>query len=641
LTTLIEQDSKLHASDGEGTTADQVTNDTPEPVPASRTWLTVEVCLYGLILIVGLALRLWNLGDYPLSEAESSQSLTALRLHRGDPITADSYSPLLASLNGLIFLLFHETEATARLAVALFGGVLILLPATLRRQLGAAECLFASGLLAISPTAVFLSRTVNSEIGVVIGALMLVSGFFNWAEDGQKRWLYLLAGGTAVLLTGGPMAYSILVVFAVIIVLRRKLFLALWKQGLVYADARRTTAEPVGAQPPADDDSDDKAKSGQVAVNPDLKHAGIFLLVALILLSTAATFNLGGFGVTTNLFADWLSRFSTQAQPNAGFNAVFLLAIYEPLIVVAGLIGLAFALVSRQLIRLVFVGWFVGVLVLDLVMAGRPNGSVILVLVPLAFLAAFALAELFHGLQKKGSWSNEGIILVSGVVIAIFGYIGLAGWLDRDCAETDMFCQFAWLQSVAAFMLFVVIIGFFWYALGGSSAAFRGAAVTGIVLALIASVSIGWRLNYGPLMNLGYQPLAGIPASAELIALTNTLSSESSVRAGDRSLLDITLTGPSRPILEWQLRDYSQLTQASTVSNPPTATAIITPTPAAGTEANFSLGEDYVGQDFAIDAVWSPVGMGAKELLNWLIFRELDERPDSSKVVLWLRLTGP
>jgi uncharacterized protein (TIGR03663 family) len=640
LATLIEQKSRPSSSKIDDRTAEASAGHKIEPEPAPRSWLTLETLLYGVVLIVGLALRLWNLGEYPLSDAEATQSLSALHLYRGDPVAAVSYSPLLVSLNSLIFLLFHESEATARLAVVLLGGVLILLPATLRRQLGATGCLLASALLALSPAAIFLSRTLNSEIVVVVGALMVVSGFFNWAEDGRKRWLYLLAAGIAVLLTGGPMAYSILVIFALMVTFRRKLFRALWSQGLGYSQTAPASAPGEGEPELEDDKSGQETGPGKVPINPDLKHAGIFLLVAIILLATVATFNLSGFGVMTNLFMDWLGRFSIQARTNAGFNSVFLLTLYEPLILVTGLIGLALTFLQRSLIRLVFAGWFVGVLILDLVMAGRPNGSVILSLVPLTFLAAFALAELFHTLHERATWSNEGVILISGLVIAIFGYLGLTGWLARDCAENDRFCQLAWLQAVAAFVLFLVIIAFFWYALGGAGPTLRGAAITGVVLALMATISIGWRLNYGPLMNLAYQPLAGLPASTELIALTNTLSSESSVRAGDKSLLDITVVGLSRPLLEWQLRDYSRVSHASSLTGTPVATAIITATPAEGDDTNFSLGEDYVGQDFAINAVWSPVGLEARDLMNWLIYRESDGRPDGSKVILWLRLGG-
>jgi len=244
-------------------------------------------------------------------------------------------------------------------------------------------------------------------------------------------------------------------------------------------------------------------------------------------------------------------------------------------------------------------------------------------------------------LQRWGSWSNEGLVLVSGLVIGGFGYIGLTAWAIRDCAADDIFCQFAWLQAIAALSLFVVIVAFFAFMAGGTDVALRGAAITGVVIGLLAAINIAWRLNYGPLMNLAYQPLAGIPASTELVALTDTLSNESVVRAGDKTLLDITLVGPIRPSLQWQLRDYKRLTHVNSIVESPATTAIITPPPPEGEEDNFGLGEAYIGQDFALDAIWSPVGMQPKALIEWLIFREASERPQSNQVVLWLHLGEP
>jgi hypothetical protein len=143
-------------------------------------------------------------------------------------------------------------------------------------------------------------------------------------------------------------------------------------------------------------------------------------------------------------------------------------------------------------------------------------------------------------------------------------------------------------------------------------------------------------------MNLAYQPLAGVPASTELVSLTETLAGESSIRVGDETLLDISLVGAT-PALQWQLRNYRYQTQAGSISEAvaevgaeaPTATAIITPTP-AGQE--LAVSEAYIGQDFVIDAIWSPVGLSPKNLINWLIFREINERPEGNKVILWLRL---
>jgi uncharacterized protein (TIGR03663 family) len=577
-----------------------------EPRLVSLPWLTVETFLYGLIFLIALALRLWKLSAYPLSNLEVQQSLLALALYRGGPLEASYYSPLLVSLNALAFLLFGSSDVSARLASVLLGSVLVILPLTLRRQLGPLVCLLASALLAISPVAVYFSRTLNSEIGVATGALMVVSGFFNWAEDRQPRWLLLLAGGLALLLAAGSMAYSVLIIFGLIVLIQFTAFKALWG------------GQELGSM------------EYGIGSTANLRQAGIFFLVILVLLSTALLFNLKGLGVMTTSLSDWLSRFSFQPRPDAGYNAIFLLTIYEPLLVLSGLTGLALVIVRRNLLTIVFGIWFVGLLLLDVLMAGRPNNNVILPLVPLTFLAAFALAELWQGLNKYGTWQNEGLLLIVGLTITSFGYIGLTSWLVRTCGPNDLFCQYGWLQPIAALALFLIVVIFF-LLMSDVNAAIRGAALTGVAVSLLVTINIGWRLNYGPLMYLVYQPLASTPVSTGLVSLTETLTGEASRQAGDKNSLPVTLTGVDSPILKWQLRDYRHLKTEFTLESP--TTAIITPV-----RSELGLGQAYLGQDFALNARWSPIGLPAKTLLKWLIYRRADTPTNEEKVVLWLRV---
>lgn len=595
---------------------------TQQPVaPPVAQWLTVEAALYGVVLFLGLALRLWNLGATPLSAVEAGQGLTAFQLYRGLPVTAETYSPLLASLNALIFFLLSDSTTTARLASALVGVLLMALPLTMRGVLGQKTALLATALLAFSPTAVFLSRTLNPHSAVAAGALMIAAGFFNWTREGRQGWLYLLVAGLAVLVTAGSLAVSILIIFALIVAAQWRTLRDMAQRGMALSGAV------------ADAGADDLLPAG---FPPAIRRAAILFAALLVLFATAAAFNPGGFGVTTGLLIDWLSRFSLAPRPDGGFNGVFLLTLYEPLLVVAGFVGLSFAILSRSTVQQSIAGWFVGALALDLVMAGRPGGSLILALVPLAFLAALALAELWAGLERRGSWANEGIILAAGLVIAGFGYIGLTGWLERPCAADDQFCQLAWLQPAAALGLFVVIVAFFAY-LSGAAVALRGAAITGVTIGLISMVSLGWRLNFGPLMNLPYQPLAGAPAATELQSLADTLSSESLIRTGDSQMLDVTVVGSLHPSLAWELRRYANLTQAASVQGLGRPSAIITP---ATEDSEFNLGDAYLGQDFALDAYWQPAGLPPKEMLKWLIFREAAAPPASNRVILWLRMSG-
>jgi uncharacterized protein (TIGR03663 family) len=562
---------------------------------------------------------------------EAQQGLVAWRLYQGGAPGAALYSPLMASLHTLTFFLFQDSEFTIRLASALLGVALVLLPLTLWRQLGRPVVLFTSALLAISPITLYLSRTVNGEIAVAVGALMIVSGFFNWLTDGRRSWLYLLAGGLALLLVAGPMAYMIIVIFGLLILLKWVAFKAAWQQG-----RRHLSSPPSQTDPLAEEDGQDvPAIAEEISLGLYLRPVIIFFLALLFLLATAFTFNLSGFGVTTNLFMEWLRRFGNEPHPDAGFNAVFLLTIYEPLLVIAGLVGLAYALLSRNLLQQSLAGWFIATMLLDLVIAGRPNGSVILVLTPLAFLAALALAELWEGLQEEGSWSNEGIILAAGLVIVVFGYIGLTGWLTRPCGTEDTFCQLAWLQAVAALLLLIVIVAFFWFTTGNAGMALRGLALTGLGVGLVFLLSNVWRLNYGPLMNLAYQPLAGLPASTELVQLQETLSRESLVRAQDRGLLDVTLVDIQHPALVWQLRNFQNLVSVSSLAEASPTNALITP---ATINEGLQLGEAYLGQDFTVNAIWSPVGLPAKELISWLIYRKGATPPTGDPVILWLKL---
>jgi hypothetical protein len=631
-----------------------------EPAPIPLPWLTVETVLYVLLFVLALALRLGRLDHYPLSDAEAAQSWAALQLYRGAPLGVIAYSPLLLSLNALTFFLLGGNDFTARLAPALLGSLIVILPVTLRRQLGPRACLLAAALLALSPTAVFLSRTLNSEIGLAAGALMVVAGFFNWAEDGREQWLFLTAAGLALLLTSGPLVISVLIVFGLIVALKFSAFKALWCQGL-----DRSAAAQIGIQevPPAalprattlavDPDDGQAAPqpptsnlpalraepsppewgAGDEAFHsPLLRRTGLFFLASLVLLATAALFNISGLGVLSGFLPEWLNRFSLQGRPDAGFNAVFLLTIYEPLLVLAGLAGLAFTLLEKDLLKQTLAGWFGGMIILDMVMTGRPGGSVILALTPLALLAAIALAELWQSLAWEGSWGNEGLLLAAGLVIGSFSYIGLTGWLARTCNPDDTVCQYAWLQPIAALGLFIIIAIFFAFMTNGGVAG-RGAALAGAAIGLLAALSIGWRLNYGPLMNLAYQPLACIPPSTGLIVLTETLTRQSAERTGgQQTALDTTLAGVTSPALLWRLRDFEQLTQVSSAAEAQPTTAIITPA-----NVELGMGQPYLGQGFTLDAPWSPVGLPAKELVNWLLYRHMKPPDRENQVILWLQ----
>lgn len=578
-----------------------------------------EPALYAAIFVAAVILRLWGLGGYPLSGEEAKQALAAVDLYRGQT-PVGPYSPLLLSLNGLAFLLFGLNESAARLAPLLLGSGLVLLPWTLRRQLGRGVCLATAALLAFSPTAIFLSRTLNSEIAVALASLMLLSGFVNWieSEDEGQAWLWLMAGGLALLLTAGPMAYSILLLFGLMALAHLSTLREMWADMM---------AEPES------EENDLLSPDGEDESLP-WRSAALFFGAATLLLATAALFNLSGLGQMAGLFVEWLGHFGLQTRPEAGFNAVFLLTVYEPLLVIAGLVGLILAALRRDALHLWLAGWFVGLLALDLLMGGRPTGHVILPLVPLAFLAAEALVGLARQTIREATWSNEGVLVVAGLVIAAFGYIGLTGWLIRDCGVEDRLCELGWIQPVAALALFLIVALFFGL-MGYMRAAWRGAGLTGVAVGLLLMVGIGWRLNYGPLSGLAYQPLAGIPPSAQLVEMTDTLQRQALIRVDDVRLMETTVVGEPPPALAWQLRHYRYLNRVDSLFGRAATHAVITP---FAFNEGLELGQAYIGQDFMVDTLWSPVGLSTKQFIEWFIYREINELPPGNRVILWLRV---
>lgn len=605
----IESTADTPAEDSPVVAADTIAEperpvDEGTPLP----WLTVESVLWAAIIIGAAVLRLWDLAHYPLSSAEASQSLVAWNIYQGDVPAAETYSPLIVSLNLLTFFVIGASDATARLAPALLGLGLVIVPLTLRRQLGVSVALMAAALLAFSPTALFLSRTVNGEIGTALGALMLLAGFFNWVNSQDKAWLWLAAGGLAVLLTSGPLAYSVLVIVIITVIVNARLVTEMVRQGLTITDP-------------------DEAIDWTF-----LRTPAIVFAVLLVLLGTAFTLNLSGLGVTTRLVADWIGRFQFQTSAEAGFNIVFLLTIYEIVLVIAGLTGLAYVILQRNPLEWSMGIWFVAMLIIDVVMGGRPFGSAMVAVVPLAFLAAVAFTELWQNSINRLAWSNEGLLVTIGLTMAIFSYIGLTGWLERFCAAGDTLCELSWIQPIAALTLFIVVAISFAVATN-PGVAWRGASLTGVIMGAILMLSIGWRLNFGPLMQLGYQPLAGIPAATGLSSLTDTIARQSAIRVGDSTALDILVVGNLSPAVQWQLREYRNLSFTSNVVDDVTTSAILTPV-----TADFDLGTGYLGQDFQLDAYWSPVGLPPKQFVRWLLYRQGDTMPQGNRTILWLRV---
>ncbi|GAB4526311.1 MAG: hypothetical protein Kow0063_00420 [Anaerolineae bacterium] len=590
--------------------------------PPAFAWLTVEKAAYLGIALVALALRLANLGVHPLSEAEANQALVAWYVYQGHPVDQAGYSPLVATLNLASFVILGDNEFAARLGPALLGVALVLLPYGLRRHLGRRGALIASALFAISPTALFFSRTVNGDLGAVLGGLALSVGLFGWLDwkpdwpSSRLAWLFLAVAGLVLLLTASPAAYSVLALLLG--------FLAL---AALIGDQRYAAS----------------AREGLGALRTQLAGQGSFGLVSLVCLlavATALLFNLDGLGATADLLTTWLLGFAPAMAASGAYPAIFLLTLYEGLILLAGFSGLSLALMRRRLFDLFLVWWFLGGVALNLLRSGRAQGEVLVPLVPLTLLGGLALGRLWDSLRKEGNWQKEGILFVTGLIIGGYSYVSLMMY-TRSGGLT------IWLP-VAGLGLFVVLLTLsgLWY---DAFSALRGAALVAVLLLVIYTIATGARLNYQRLAD-ARQPLVRSPAAEGLPDLVTTLEQLSSWRAGDPYLLHIVADRRLGGVAEWALRRFQNLTWVDRLDSWPPAEhslSSVNDTYDLGestvlltlAENPLSMNKGYVGQDFALRAFWSPAGLGGQSLIRWILVRTAGTPVGYERAVLWVE--GP
>ncbi len=606
----------------------------PVAIPALLSWLTVERGAYVGLALLALALRLAGLGTHPLSDAEAGQAMVAWHVYQGQPAEQVGYSPLIATLNLIGFALLGGNEFAARLGPALLGVALVVLPYGLRRHLGRTGALAASALFTISPTAIYLSRTVNGDIGAAVGGLALVVGLFGWLDALPKSpvsspqspapsppWptrqgrqfplayppgqaipkLYLAAAGLVLLLTASSSAYSVLA-------------LLLGFLALAAAVGDKGYAAP--------------ARQGLAALRTRLvgwSDFGLALAIGLLAVATGLLFNLGGLAATADLLTSWLLGFAPAMAAQGAYPALFLFPLYEPLILLTGLFGLSAGLLRRRLIDLFLSWWFFGGIALDLLRSGRTAGEVLVPLVPLTLLGGLALGMLWDSLREEGSWQKEGITAVTGLVIGGYAYITL-----MDYTRTGGLTF--WLP-LAALGLYAGLVALFWVWYDGRSA-LRGASLAAVTLLLTFTVATGWRLNYSRLAD-PRQPLIRAPAGEGIPDMMTTLKRISSWRAGDPYLIEIIADRRLGPAVEWQLRRFDNVTWADTLNPLPPSSEQPTVVLAPANEP-LSLDEGYVGQDFAVRAAWSPAGLRGQSLIRWIILRTADTPVSFERGVLWV-----
>ncbi len=198
-----------------------------------------EHLLFALILLLAAVTRFYDLGTRVMSHDESLHTYFSWKLATGQGYQHDPmmHGPLQFHLIALSYFLFGDSDASARIPVALFGIASVAFLWFYRRYLGRSGTLIAAFLFVISPYMLYYARYVRNESYVAFFGLVTLWATLRYLDTGEKRYLLALSAVTALHLAAKETAF---IYTAQLLVFLGLLFLARILKGQ-WADSRRRT----------------------------------------------------------------------------------------------------------------------------------------------------------------------------------------------------------------------------------------------------------------------------------------------------------------------------------------------------------------------------------------------------------------
>jgi len=567
-------------------------------------WLTGEIALYALILLLALALRLGGLGMRVMDVPEAEQAWQAWQLTRGQAATG-SYSPLLLSGQALLFILFGAGDAAARLWPALAGSAMVLTPYFVRSSLGRIGSLAAALALAISPSLIYSSRYGNGGMLLVACMLGLMTLWLAYEKDRRPAYLYAIAVMGAFALLADPRVVGVLIVQGVAWAMERFLF----RRNLFDASA---------------DQRDASVRS------LSWKGFGLTLGVTLVLGATAFAFNPGGLGTWADFPSLWAMHLAPVVNGQPWYYPLSALILYEPFLLIFGLIGGVDLLIRRD--KASILTWLaMGLLVVALLAGGRDVGDVALACAPMALLAGRALDNLVDSWQREARLGREGIFVGVGLVLLVYLAFQTAFYARTLYVAHPEAEQFLWLWLLGV-ALVVVLAGVFlaWF---GTLSTWRagGALVALALLAIVFSAAVG--LNFRHASDPRELHVRAAPSEGTRDAL-RVMAGISLHRRGYPTAMPVTVESSLGPVWPWYLRDWEEVTIVDQLT-PDVATPMVL---ASFEEQNPTLGDNYTGQDFVTRTWWEPGQLASNDQLTWWLYRKSVSSPmPLQKVILWVK----
>jgi uncharacterized protein (TIGR03663 family) len=358
-----------------------------------------ELIAWIALVAVALALRLFDLGSRPFHHDESQDAYFSwLFSTTGDY----EYNPLLHGplrfyLTALNFVVFGDSDFTARLAPALMGTVMIALLYGLREQLGRFAAFAAAALLAFGPSYLYFSRFAREDIYIAAITLAMLVVAFRFLD--RPRRSHPAMFGALLALSFGTKESTFITVF----VAGSFFLLAIAWQARTAGNWREGQIVRALRQPRWDDWA-----WGVVAT----------LGVYTALFTTFLTHPSGIYGLWTGLDY-WIGQHEVgRGGEPPGFYAVVLFADEWPVLLL-GAVGAFVAFRRPTLLRLFLVWAFVLSLAVYSWAGEKFAWLVLHPLLPLVLLAGVGVQAIW---EARHAWYGKATAAVAVLALAYTGY---------------------------------------------------------------------------------------------------------------------------------------------------------------------------------------------------------------------------
>jgi len=597
-----------------------------------RSRAIIDQAIFVALVLLAVVMRVWNLGSMPLRADEAAVALQSWALFQGLPSTVE-FGPVITYGNALIFALFGANDASARILPALAGVVLVALCYFCRPYVGRRAAIASAFLLAISPTAVFFSRTVGSEM---IAAAALFSStilFFRHLSQnqgaypafgsqepsvlngtsgddiqGQNRdaalgdrvgvYLYGCAAALGVAVCASPAGVVGLVTFVS--------FVGVLSFVRKLGGKRRLPTLRSGHE--AMDGG-----SVQYALGLDLpvirKAVLVFGAVA-VLVATGVLSNLHG--IQEALISQMALLLGSPGYSPAYYIQIML--IYETLVVVFAFARVFYSRRAMGLFSWFLVWWAVVSLIFYSLWPQKSPSLILQVLVPGILLAGEGIGEVLGWLEAERLFRHLGIFAAFTIPLVVLTVLSLSFF---SLPEERMRWEVA---LVPPLVLALSVAGFAQWR--GIAETIRLGSLCLLGLLLAAYVHVGSNLNFveGPNPAELYEQGATVQDVRTLAADVTDLVQ---VAGGSRGAKDVFVDSSLKYPLAWYLRHLDGVEYGA---EPGGNSRIVIAADGKWTGGTAQQGSQQADgrylSHYIVSAYWKPWELDLGTLWRWLVYRE-------------------